>query len=142
MPPTNFNKTYVPPTFISKIIISAALKGSAAPILRPASRTECRKNARPAGRTKKKREKIYDPNIQHCYLSLALRKDRFLDVLSLMIEFPTYIFWQFEPLFCPFLTPSGSNFKKSILIVTAYVPKGIYSSNFMIVSRVRGFGWA
>src|SRR5277367_6249538 len=77
-----FKQYYVPPTFISKIIISAASKGSVTPILRPASRTEYRKNARPSGRTKKKREK---KSISQLPIgsTLAFRQDESLDVLSL-----------------------------------------------------------
>src|SRR5277367_5911798 len=57
-----FKQYYVPPTFISKIIISAASKSSVTPILRPASRTGYTKNARPFSKKKKKREKkIYHP---------------------------------------------------------------------------------
>src|SRR5277367_1120427 len=66
-----FKKYYVPPTFISKIIISAASKGSVTPILRPASRTGYRKNARLSGRTKKKIEKkIYHPTSHWFNISL------------------------------------------------------------------------
>src|SRR5277367_3690372 len=68
--------------FFPKIIIWAASKGSVLSILRPASRTEYRQNARPAGRTKKKREKKSITQLS-IGLTLAFREDESLDVLSL-----------------------------------------------------------